>query len=226
MHCGESKERGGRVGEDAAYGLSDDLLRLGFERGRLKTGTPPRVEASTIDFSETTLQPGDDPPVPFAHSSRGVPLRQIPCHIAYTNEATHDVIRANLHRAPMYSGDIEGIGPRYCPSIEGQGRPVRIEGPSPDLSRARGPRHIVGVSERQSRRVSRETRSTRSSRRFRRSGGRRSCSTGTRSSTTFFPRRRSVRRSRRDSSTASTSPDRSAGRVGTRKRPRRDCSPE
>ncbi|MEM7232362.1 MAG: tRNA uridine-5-carboxymethylaminomethyl(34) synthesis enzyme MnmG [Planctomycetota bacterium] len=118
MHCGESKTRGGRIGEDAAYGLSDVLLDLGFERGRLKTGTPARVEASTVDWSQTSEQPGDENPVPFSHFTSGFPLPQISCHIAYTNEETHEAIRSNLHRAPMYSGEIEGVGPRYCPSIE------------------------------------------------------------------------------------------------------------
>src|SRR2546426_6050682 len=93
MHCGIEQTRGGRVGEDAAYGLSAFLEKLGFERGRLKTGTPPRVEASTIDWSQTTPQPGDDPPIPFSHFTEEVPLRQVPCHIVYTNEATHAVIR-------------------------------------------------------------------------------------------------------------------------------------
>ena len=118
MHCGPEQTKGGRVGEDAAYGLSSFLERLGFERGRLKTGTPPRVEASTVDWAETTPQPGDDPPVPFSHFSDRIRLPQVPCHIAYTNAATHATIRENLHRSPMYSGVIEGIGPRYCPSIE------------------------------------------------------------------------------------------------------------
>jgi tRNA uridine 5-carboxymethylaminomethyl modification enzyme len=118
MHCGFDQTRGGRVGEDAAYGLSPFLERLGFERGRLKTGTPPRVEASSVDWSLTTPQPGDDPPVPFSHFTDRIPLPQVPCHIAYTNDATHAAIRENLHRSPMYSGVIEGIGPRYCPSIE------------------------------------------------------------------------------------------------------------
>ncbi len=118
MHCGFDQTRGGRVGEDAAYGLSPYLERLGFERGRLKTGTPPRVEASTVDWSKADPQPGDDPPVPFSHFTGAIPLPQVPCHIAYTCEETHAAIRENLHRSPMYSGVIEGIGPRYCPSIE------------------------------------------------------------------------------------------------------------
>jgi tRNA uridine 5-carboxymethylaminomethyl modification enzyme len=118
MHCGGDQTRGGRVGEGAAYGLSANLEKLGFERGRLKTGTPPRVEASTVDWSQTTLQPGDDPPQPFSHFTEKIPLPQVPCHITYTSEAVHEKVRANLHLSPMYSGAIEGIGPRYCPSIE------------------------------------------------------------------------------------------------------------
>ena len=118
LHCGEEQKRGGRVGEDAAYGLSASLAALGFESGRLKTGTPARVDAATVDWAETTPQPGDHPPVPFSHFTDAIELPQVPCHIAYTNPRTHDVIRANLHRAPMYSGAIEGVGPRYCPSIE------------------------------------------------------------------------------------------------------------
>ncbi len=118
MHFGEEKERGGRVGEGAAYGLSDHLEDLGFERGRLKTGTPPRVDHSTIDFTTTRRQPGDNPPTPFSFSTREITLPQVDCHVAHTCEETHEVIRANLHRAPIYSGQIEGIGPRYCPSIE------------------------------------------------------------------------------------------------------------
>jgi len=118
MHCGEKKSRGGRVGEDAAYGLSDHLEALGFERGRLKTGTPPRVARETIDFARTVPQPGDTTPTPFSFSTTRLALPQVDCHVAHTCEETHDVIRANLHRAPMYCGDIEGIGPRYCPSIE------------------------------------------------------------------------------------------------------------
>jgi len=118
MHRGEEQTRGGRVGEDAAYGLSGFLERLGFERGRLKTGTPPRVDAASIDWASTTPQPGDDPPVPFSRSTRKLPLPQVPCHITYTTVEAHDVIRENLHRSPMYSGAIEGRGPRYCPSVE------------------------------------------------------------------------------------------------------------
>ncbi|QOV88265.1 tRNA uridine-5-carboxymethylaminomethyl modification enzyme MnmG/GidA [Humisphaera borealis] len=161
MHTGEHKSEGGRVGEAAARGLSGCLARLGLELGRLKTGTPPRLDARTIDFSRFEAQPGDEEPAPFSYlneyrggapriddgelriadsastppsivdpqSSTGrrrsltgnpwsPPLRQVQCWIGATNEQIHQIIRANLHRAPMYSGQIEGTGPRYCPSIE------------------------------------------------------------------------------------------------------------
>ena len=118
MHCGDRQSHGGRVGEASAEDLSTNLVELGFERGRLKTGTPPRVARDSIDFSKTEPQPGDDPPIPFSHFTARIPLPQVPCHICYTTEAAHDAIRRNLHRSPLYGGVIEGIGPRYCPSIE------------------------------------------------------------------------------------------------------------
>ncbi len=153
MHTGESKTEGGRVGEGSAVGISAGLRELGFEIGRLKTGTPPRLAAETIDFAALQLQPGDDEPTPFSdmtlmHArtggespgmampglSHGIShglspehqriaarfpvLPQVPCHITHTNEAIHELIRGNLDRAPMYNGQIETQGPRYCPSIE------------------------------------------------------------------------------------------------------------
>ena len=118
MHCGEKKDPGGRVGEESVDRLSEHLSVLGFETGRLKTGTPPRVDARTVDFSKTEVQPGDDSPVPFSFFTKRIPLPQVPCHIAHTNERCHEYIRDNLQRAPMYNGQIGGIGPRYCPSIE------------------------------------------------------------------------------------------------------------
>ena len=123
MHTGESKTEGGRVGEASAKGLSGCLARLGLELGRLKTGTPPRLHKDSIDFSRFELQQGDDPPAPFSHlneyaASWSPPLAQVPCHLSSTNQRIHDLIRANLHRAPMYSGQIQSTGPRYCPSIE------------------------------------------------------------------------------------------------------------
>jgi tRNA uridine 5-carboxymethylaminomethyl modification enzyme len=124
MHTGEQKTEGGRVGEASALGLSACLARLGLELGRLKTGTPPRLDRKTIDFTRFDVQPGDDEPAPFsfmneyALSDWRPPLSQVNCWIGATNPAIHDIIRANLHRAPMYSGQIESTGPRYCPSIE------------------------------------------------------------------------------------------------------------
>ena len=118
MHCGGKQDKGGRVGEGASYGLSDFLEDLGFQRGRLKTGTPARVDVATVDFSSTTPQPGDEVPSFFSFETGECELEQVGCHIAWTNPEAHEIIRDNLHRAPMYSGQIEGTGPRYCPSIE------------------------------------------------------------------------------------------------------------
>ncbi len=121
MHTGEKKTEGGRVGEQTARGLSAALASLGFELGRLKTGTPPRLARDSIDFAELEEQPGDNPPIPFSDmtSPAAFPvLPQVPMHITYTNARAHELIRANLHRAPMYSGQILSRGPRYCPSIE------------------------------------------------------------------------------------------------------------
>ena len=119
IHIGESKMEAGRAGEPAAYSLSDSLKRLGFELGRLKTGTPPRLNRRSIDFSKMDVQPGDDP-VPFFsyRTPRTFHVEQLPCYLTYTTDKTREVIQANLHRSPMYSGQIRGVGPRYCPSIE------------------------------------------------------------------------------------------------------------
>ena len=108
----------GRVGEAASYGLSATLDRFGFALGRLKTGTPPRLDGRTIDWAGLTVQPGDDPPVPFSYLTARIETPQIACHITHTNAEGHDLIRANLDRAPLFSGQIAGTGPRYCPSIE------------------------------------------------------------------------------------------------------------
>jgi tRNA uridine 5-carboxymethylaminomethyl modification enzyme len=122
MHTGERKTEGGRVGEATAKGLSGCLTRLGLELGRLKTGTPPRLRRDSIDFSSMEIQPGDDEPMPFSYLNEYAgwtpPLKQVPCYLSGTNEKIHEIIRANLHRAPMYSGQIQSTGPRYCPSIE------------------------------------------------------------------------------------------------------------
>lgn len=118
IHIGLTNFPGGRAGDLPSLGLSDHLARLGFEVGRLKTGTPARLDSRTIDFSKLEAQPGDDPPLPFSFSTERIVLPQVPCHIAYTNERTHDIIRGGLDRSPLYAGVIEGVGPRYCPSIE------------------------------------------------------------------------------------------------------------
>lgn len=118
IHIGETKIRAGRVGEAPSIGLSDTLKRLAFNVGRLKTGTPPRLDGKTIDWASLEAQPGDNPPKPFSYLTDAVKVPQIQCYITHTSQATHDIIRANLHRAPMYSGQIESTGPRYCPSIE------------------------------------------------------------------------------------------------------------
>lgn len=118
IHIGLENFPSGRAGEFPSVGLSNSLKELGFEMGRLKTGTPPRLDAKTIDFSKTEPQYGDDPPVPFSHSTEKITNPQLPCFITYTNSETHRIIRENLDRSPLYSGRIQGIGPRYCPSIE------------------------------------------------------------------------------------------------------------
>lgn len=118
IHIGFENFSAGRAGEFPSIGLSESLKKLGLEMGRLKTGTPPRLDAKTIDFSKTEPQYGDNPPVPFSHSTEKIMNPQLPCFITYTNSETHLVIRENLDRSPLYSGKIQGVGPRYCPSIE------------------------------------------------------------------------------------------------------------
>ncbi|APW58688.1 tRNA uridine-5-carboxymethylaminomethyl(34) synthesis enzyme MnmG [Paludisphaera borealis] len=118
MHTGEEKTVGGRGGDVAALGLSQSLRSLGFELRRFKTGTPPRINGRTIDFAKLAPQPGDAEPVPFSFLTDRIEQPQMECHITATNPAVHEIIRANLHRAPMYSGQIQSTGPRYCPSIE------------------------------------------------------------------------------------------------------------
>ena len=118
MHSGEVKTVGGRFGEPAAETLSDSLRDLGLKLGRLKTGTPPRIDRTTVDFSKLEEAPGDTKPRPFSILTDALPLPQVLCHLTYTSEVAHELIRANLHRAPMYSGQIHATGPRYCPSIE------------------------------------------------------------------------------------------------------------
>ncbi|HEX9587425.1 MAG TPA: tRNA uridine-5-carboxymethylaminomethyl(34) synthesis enzyme MnmG [Bradyrhizobium sp.] len=118
IHLGERNWPAGRVDEAPAMGLSKSFERAGFTLGRLKTGTPPRLDGRTIDWSAVEMQPGDDPPEPFSVMTDRITTPQIQCGITRTTPATHDVIRANVHRSPMYSGQITSSGPRYCPSIE------------------------------------------------------------------------------------------------------------
>jgi tRNA uridine 5-carboxymethylaminomethyl modification enzyme len=118
IHIGETKIPAGRVGEAPALGLSRTLERLGLRLGRLKTGTPPRLDGRTIDWAALEMQPGDVPPEPFSMLTERITTPQVECGITRTTETTHQVIRANVHRSPMYSGQIESRGPRYCPSIE------------------------------------------------------------------------------------------------------------
>lgn len=118
MHCGTNQTEGGRIGEPPAIGISRSLAALGFTLGRLKTGTPPRLHRDTIDYDVLEPQPGDDIPVPFSFMTDAILQRQVSCWVTYTNPAAHELIRRNLHRAPMYSGQIQSTGPRYCPSIE------------------------------------------------------------------------------------------------------------
>src|SRR5499426_3380995 len=118
IHIGERQTPAGRVGEAPAIGLSATLERIGFALGRLKTGTPPRLDGTTIDWGAVEMQPGDEPPEPFSTLTERIEQPQVQCGITRTTEATHRIIRANVHRSPMYSGQISSRGPLYCPSIE------------------------------------------------------------------------------------------------------------
>jgi tRNA uridine 5-carboxymethylaminomethyl modification enzyme len=118
MHVGDQRRAGGRSGDRASHGLSGALMRLGPETGRLKTGTCPRLDARTIDYERLELQPGDEVPALFSFGHKTELLPQVACHITYTNADTHRIIRDNIDKSPIYSGEIESRGPRYCPSIE------------------------------------------------------------------------------------------------------------
>jgi tRNA uridine 5-carboxymethylaminomethyl modification enzyme len=118
VHIGMKNYSAGRAGDFAAMGLSDHLAQLGFRIGRLKTGTCPRLDARTIDYSGLEIQPGDEPPPPFSFRTERITQEQIPCHLTFTNSRTHEIIRGGIDRSPMYSGVIQSKGPRYCPSVE------------------------------------------------------------------------------------------------------------
>ncbi len=118
IHIGEKQFGGGRAGEKAATGITEQLVEFGFEAGRMKTGTPPRVDGRSLDYDRMELQPGDEPAGRFSYTETPPLLKQRPCHITYTSEAVHDALRTGFDRSPMFNGRIKGIGPRYCPSIE------------------------------------------------------------------------------------------------------------
>ncbi len=118
IHIGEYNERCGRLGDFSSEGLSDSLREIGFPVMRLKTGTPPRVIGDSIDFSKCEIQHPDSVPIPFSYETESIECQQIPCWITYTTEKTHEIIRSNISRSPLFSGKIRGVGPRYCPSIE------------------------------------------------------------------------------------------------------------
>ena len=118
IHIGLTSFPAGRFGEFPSTDLADAIKTLGFQMGRLKTGTPPRVNSKSIDYSFLKIQPGDEPPSPFSFSTKKITQKQIPCYLTHTNERTHEIIKNNLNKSPLYQGNITGIGPRYCPSIE------------------------------------------------------------------------------------------------------------
>jgi tRNA uridine 5-carboxymethylaminomethyl modification enzyme len=118
LHIGEKQFGGGRAGERASQGITEQLIELGFDSGRMKTGTPPRVDGRSLDYSKMVEQPGDDNPGRFSYLPHHPITRQVPCHITYTSEEVHDLLREGFDRSPMFNGRIRGLGPRYCPSIE------------------------------------------------------------------------------------------------------------
>ena len=119
IHIGDKQFGGGRAGESASFGITDDLVKVGFEAGRMKTGTPPRVDGRSLDYSKMRVEPGDERPAKFSYSDETKPLtRQKDCHMTYTSLDVHDILREGFDRSPMFNGRIQSIGPRYCPSIE------------------------------------------------------------------------------------------------------------
>ncbi len=118
IHIGEKQFGGGRAGEKAAKGITEQLIELGFESGRMKTGTPPRVDGRSLDYSRMEVQPGDENPSKFSYTDTPELKEQLPCYITYTNEEVHELLKTGFDRSPMFNGRIQGLGPRYCPSIE------------------------------------------------------------------------------------------------------------
>ncbi|MCC6414036.1 MAG: tRNA uridine-5-carboxymethylaminomethyl(34) synthesis enzyme MnmG [Saprospiraceae bacterium] len=118
IHIGEKQFGGGRAGESAAKGITEQLVEIGFEAGRMKTGTPPRIDGRSLDYTKMEVQDGDDPPGKFSYTDTPKLTKQLPCHITYTNQEVHDILRTGFDKSPMFNGRIQGLGPRYCPSIE------------------------------------------------------------------------------------------------------------
>lgn len=118
IHIGEKQFGGGRAGEKAATGITEQLIELGFEAGRMKTGTPPRIDGRSLDYTKMEIQPGDDKVGKFSYTDTPTIARQLPCHITYTSQEVHDTLKEGFDRSPMFNGRIQGLGPRYCPSIE------------------------------------------------------------------------------------------------------------
>ena len=118
LHIGQKKIKAGRMGENAAEGITESLIKYGFKTGRLKTGTPPRLDALSINWNKMRLAPGDDYAIPFSYRTKNFTPKNIPCHTVYTSNECKNIIEENMHKSPMFSGDVGGVGPRYCPSIE------------------------------------------------------------------------------------------------------------
>src|SRR5688500_2054053 len=118
IHIGPEQRPAGRFGEPPSTDLAQSLKNFGFKWGRLKTGTPPRLDRRSIDFSRFQVEPGDDPPVPFSFATRQLDRPQVACHVLYTSDRVHELVRANIGKSPLFNGQISGIGPRYCPSLE------------------------------------------------------------------------------------------------------------
>src|SRR5690606_20649525 len=118
IHIGEKQLGGGRAGEKASSGITEQLVELGFHAGRMKTGTPPRVDGRSLDYTRMEVQPGDEYPSKFSFTETPALTKQLPCHITYTSQEVHDLLRTGFDRSPMFNGRIRGLGPRYCPSNE------------------------------------------------------------------------------------------------------------
>ena len=225
MHTGARKTAGGRVGEAAAAGLSGSLARLGLALGRFKTGTPPRVHRDSIDYDACRPQPGDDPPVPFSFRTRTLPERQALCWLTATNPRVHALIREHLHESPMYSGQIHGTGPRYCPSVEDKvvkfadksGHTIFLE---PDGVRFRGDLHQRALDLAARRRAARDPRGDPGPHARADDPARLRRRVRLRVSAAALERRSRLSRCR-----GSFSADRSTARRATRRRRRRDFSP-